>query len=140
MVSAQLGSLPIRVATWWEDPMIYSTLSTTPIKCWNTTLGQPGPVQIATSGTWQGKSIGLTGGEGKEFNHAKIGVSQLATQPLCIFGDMNQQGTLNGDGQGPDASCDSSQNGRGGTFYALANPALLQSLTGLLNGNSAPVQ
>lgn len=140
MVSAQLGGLPLRVATWWADPKIYSTTAATSVKCWNATLGQPGAVQIATSGTWQGQSIGLTGGESKEFNHAKIGVSLLPSRPLCIFGDMNQQGTLNGDGKGLDASCASSQNGRGGTFYALQNPALFHSLTGLLSGASAPVE
>jgi len=140
MVSAQLGSLPIRVANWWADPMIYSTTAATPVKCWEPTLGQPGEVQIATSGTWQGKSIGLQGGEGTTFNHAKVGVSLLTARPLCIFGDMNQQGTLDGDGKGLDASCASSQNGRGGTFYVLQNQALFQSLTGLLSGTSAPVQ
>ena len=140
LVSAQLGSLPLRVATWWTDPMIYSTTAATPVKCWDATLGQPGPVQIAISGTWQGQSIGLQGGEGTGFNHAKVGVSQLPAQPLCIFGDMNQQGTLDGHGQGLDASCASSQNGRGGTFYVLENATLFQSLTGLLNANSAPVQ
>lgn len=140
MVSAQLGSLPIRVASWWTDPMIYSTVAASLPNCWVSALGQPGAVQIATSGTWQGKSIGLQGGEGLTFNHAKVGVSLLPAQPLCIFGDMNQQGTLDGDGKGLDASCASSQNGRGGTFYALQNPALFQSLTALLGGNSAPVQ
>ncbi len=139
MVSAQLGSLPLRVASWWEDPTISSTTAATPVKCWNATLGKPGPVQIATSGTWHGKNIGLTGGEGLDFNHAKVGVSLLAARPLCLFGDMNQQGTLNGDGQGQDASCALSQNGRGGMFFVLNNQTLWESLTELLRGESAPV-
>jgi hypothetical protein len=139
MVSAQLGGVPIRVATFWQDPKINSTVAATPVKCWDTTFGQPGQVQIATSGTWQGNSIGLIGGEDSSCNHAKIGVSMLPARPLCIFGDMNQQGTLSGDGSGADA-CASSQNGRGGTFYVLQNTTLFQGLTSLLQGNSAPVQ
>jgi hypothetical protein len=135
LVSAQLGGLPIRAATWWEEPEINSTTATTPIQCWNASLGKAGAVQIAVSGSWQGKSMGLTGGDGSDFNHAKIGVSLDPNHPFCIFGDMNQQGTLNGNGE----SCASSQNGRGGTFYALENSGLFQSLTSLLKGKSAPV-
>jgi Deoxyribonuclease II len=135
MVSAQLGGLPIRAATWWTDPAIPSTTAATPVGCWDAALGAPGAVQIATTGTWQGKSIGLEGGEGTTFNHAKIGVSMDSTRPLCIFGDMNQQGTLSG----ADGTCGSSQNGRGGTFYVLENEALWNSLTALLNGESAPL-
>jgi hypothetical protein len=140
LVSAELGSVPIRTATWWAKPAIDSTTATSLIGCWDSTLGQPNAVQIAISGTWEGKSIGFKGGEGKQFNHAKIGVSTDPQKDLCIFGDLNQQGTLNGDGQGLDASCGSSQNGRGGTFYVLEEPSLFHSLTDLLNGDSDPVQ
>jgi hypothetical protein len=137
LVSAQLGGLPIRAATWWADPTIPSTSATSPVTCWQATLGKPGPVQVAISGKWQNETLGLTGGEGKAFNHAKVGVSMLPGQPLCIFGDLNQQGTLNG--TGTPEGCASSQNGRGGTFYVLNEPTLLQGLTSLLQGSSAPV-
>ncbi|MGA2244443.1 MAG: deoxyribonuclease II family protein [Verrucomicrobiota bacterium] len=138
LVSAQLGGLPLRVASWWADPTIPSTSAASSITCWNPALGKPGPVQIAISGKWQSETIGLTGGEGGAFNHAKVGVSLLPAQPLCIFGDMNQQGTINGAGN-PDG-CASSQNGRGGTFYILNEPTLFTGLTSLLQGSSAPVQ
>jgi Deoxyribonuclease II len=72
MVSAVLGGASIRTATWWEshDP-IPSTTASTPIECWDAGLGSPGAVEIATTGTWQGKTIGLEGGLGKNFNHAR---------------------------------------------------------------------
>lgn len=137
-VSAQLGGLAIRAASYWADPTIPSTSASTLISCWNAALGKPGPVQIAISGKWQTETIGLAGGEGKAFNHAKIGVSTQPGQPLCIFGDLNQQGTL--DGSADPAGCASSQNGRGGTFYVLNEPTLFNGLTGLLQGSSAPVR
>jgi hypothetical protein len=137
LVSAQLGSLPLRVASFWADPdKMNSTTATTPVTCWQPVLGKPGPVQIAISGTWQGKSIGLQGVESKDGNHAKIGVSQSNMKPICVFGDLNQQGQLSGSG----AQCGRAQNGRGGTFYALQNQTLWKSLTDLLKGNSAPTQ
>jgi hypothetical protein len=102
--------------------------------CWSNTLGQPGAVEIATTGQWAGKAIGLTGGSGPDFNHAKIGVSTSGTAHYAIFGDMNQQGALSG----PD--CASSQNGRGGLFYVIDNQALSSSLANLIKGNSAPVK
>ncbi|HUC84593.1 MAG TPA: deoxyribonuclease II family protein [Candidatus Acidoferrales bacterium] len=138
LVSAQLGGLPIRAATWWADPTIPSTSATTPVTCWEPGLGQPGAVQIAISGRWQNKTIGLTGGEANSFNHAKIGVSMLQGQPWCIFGDLNQQGTLSS--AGDPAGCASAQNGRGGTFYVLNEPTLFKGLTSLLQGSSAPVK
>jgi hypothetical protein len=133
LVSSQLGGAPLRVACFWASPAINSTTAATPLACWAASLGKPGAVQIATSGVWQGKAIGLTGGEDKTCNHAKIGVCQASN--LCIFGDMNQQGTLGGNGQ----SCDISQNGRGGMFYVLEQASLCSSLTALLNGNTAPL-
>lgn len=140
MISAALGGLPLRAATWWEEPEIFSTDASTPVTCWNMQeLGVPGPVQIATTGTWQGKSIGLQGGEGTTFNHAKIGVSLDASQPLCIFGDMNQQGTLCGIAK-EKIPCAASQNGRGGLFYVVDNKELYASVSALLRGDSAPVR
>jgi hypothetical protein len=133
LVSAQLGGLPLRMACFWTAPAINSTTAATPLACWAASLGKPGAVQIATSGTWQGKSIGLTGGEDKSGNHAKIGISQASN--LCIFGDLNQQGTLGGSGQ----ACDISQNGRGGMFYVLEQATLCSGLAALLNGNTAPL-
>lgn len=133
MVSAQLGAVPLRVANFWQPPEIDSTTAATPIACWTPSLGAAGAVQIATSGTWQGKSIGLLGGADNTCNHAKIGVSLASS--LCIFGDMNQQGTLGGPGQ----NCESSQNGRGGTFYVLNQASLCTDLTALLKGNTAPL-
>ncbi len=138
IISAQLGGLPLRVANWWAEPFIYSTTADTAIACWPEGMGKPGAVEIATTGTWDGKPIGLTGGEGTNHNHAKIGVSTDDTQPLCIFGDMNQQGALAPGYAYAAQTCSSSQNGRGGTFYVLENKTLFASLTALLSGDTAP--
>ncbi len=132
MVSSFLGGVALRAATWWAEPEIYSTTAGTTIGCWSNTLGKPGPVEIATTGRWAGQVIGLTGGDGPDFNHAKVGVSTSGAQHYVIFGDMNQQGTLSG------PNCDSSQNGRGGLFYVLDNKALSDSVTSLISGDSAP--
>jgi len=130
-VSAVLGGVPLRTATWWATPEIYSTTASASIGCWSTTLGKPGPVEIATTGHWSGKEIGLTGGLGTNFNHAKLGVSTSPNDHFAIFGDMNQQGTISG------SNCASSQNGRGGTFYVVTNQQLADSLTSLLAGSTA---
>jgi hypothetical protein len=74
-----------------------------------------------------GKTIGLSAGA----SHAKLGVSLDPTQPFTIFGDMNQQGSLSG-------KCGSSQNGRGGMFFVLADPQLYASMRQLLDGETAP--
>jgi hypothetical protein len=132
MVSAMLGGEPLRVASWWTRPEIPSTTATTPVACWNTSLGKSGAVEIATSGTWSGKSIGLEGMAEPDGNHAKVGVS-TGTHAYSIFGDMNQQGALSG-------KCDSSQNGRGGLFYVVDNPPLASAIKDLLKGSSAPAQ
>jgi hypothetical protein len=134
MVSAVLGGIPLRTATWWASPEIYSTDASTPVSCWSPSLSTPGPVEIATSGTWNGKTFGLTGGLGTNYNHAKLGVSTSGTSHYAIFGDMNQQGTLSGN------DCSSSQNGRGGLFYALTDPQLSASLSSLISGATAPTQ
>jgi hypothetical protein len=139
LVSAQLGGLPLRVATWWVNPnAIYSTPSGHLPQCWAPGLGKPGAVEIALSGNWRGTPLGLKGGPGKKFNHAKIGISTDAKRPISIFGDMNQQGALE---PGADAKvnlCTVHQNGRGGTFYVLRHSKLHASLTQLLRGDTAP--
>jgi hypothetical protein len=131
MVSAMLGGESLRVATWWTDPEIPSTDATTAVRCWDQSLGKPGAVEIATSGTWGGKSIGLEGLDAPSGNHAKIGVS-TGTHSYAIFGDMNQQGSLSG------PNCDSSQNGRGGLFYVVDNSQLFSSVRDLISGAAAP--
>lgn len=164
MVSALLAGVPLRVASWWTDPKIPSTTASTSIGCWDASLPKPGAVEIATTGTWQGKTLGFRGVSEPEGNHAKIGVSTtlgrtqpqgrppnrhcsendsapecaplrnaclFGTCPYVIFGDMNQQGTLSG------PNCDSSQNGRGGLFFVLRDPALYQSVQQLLQGQTA---
>src|SRR6185437_9359850 len=133
MVSARLGSVNLRAATWWANPAIPSTTADSTITCWDESLGRPGAVDIATTGSWKGTVFGLKGGLGTNFNHAKIGVSTSGTNPYAIFGDENQQGTLDG-------KCSSSQNGRGGTFYVVTNAALNKSVGNLIAGDSAPVQ
>jgi hypothetical protein len=132
MVSALLGGVALRTATWWASPKIYTTTSSAGIECWDQTLANPGPVEIATTGQWAGKEFGLGGGMGPNFNHAKIGVSTSGDTHFAIFGDMNQQGAVSG-------RCGSSQNGRGGLFYVINNATLSESLTDLLKGNSAPI-
>ncbi len=52
MVSAMLGGEPLRAATWWTRPEIPTTTATTDIGCWDESLGKPGAIEIATSGTW----------------------------------------------------------------------------------------
>lgn len=139
MVSARLGGdtsapgLDLRVASWWTNPKINSTKSGDTPSCWDAALGIPGAVEIATSGMWENTKLGLEGGLGHDYNHAKIGISKDDSKPLCIFGDMNQQGALS-------ENCSSSQNGRGGMFFVLENQELFESLTSLLAGESAPEQ
>ncbi|TND07905.1 MAG: deoxyribonuclease II [Bacteroidetes bacterium] len=140
MVSAKLNSLPMRVASWWASPQIYSTDGKSMPSCWSASLGKPGPVEIATTGNWAGTTIGLEGGDGDGYNHAKIGISKDSSKPVCVFGDMNQQGGLCPGYAYANQKCNSSQNGRGGTFYVLNNAALFKSLSQLLAGQSAPVK
>ncbi|WP_213807385.1 deoxyribonuclease II family protein [Granulicella sp. dw_53] len=131
LVSSVLHGVSLRTATWWTRPAIPSTTSTTSIDCWSDTLEKPGSVQIATSGIWDSTVIGLTGGPGGNFNHAKIGVSISGADEMAIFGDMNQQGALSG-------NCKSSQNGRGGLFYVVRNKDLAHGVLKLMQGNTAP--
>ncbi len=131
MMSAELDGAPLRTATWWARPRIPSTTVSTRIACWNNKLGKPGPVEIATSGQWDGTTFGLEGGPGPNFNHAKIGISTSGQRHYVIFGDLNQQGTLSG------KNCGSSQNGRGGLFYVISDKALAESVADLIKGSSA---
>ena len=131
MVSAVLGGVSLRTATWWASPKIYSTTAATKIACWDDSLGEPGPVAIATTGQWDGKGFGLKGGPGPDFNHAKLGVSTAGDNHFSIFGDMNQQGTLSGQ------NCASSQNGRGGLFYVIDNKVLSDGISNLIEGETA---
>ena len=136
MVSAVLGGIPLRAATWWASPYISSTTSETSIPCWDTALaaglvrGKPGAVDIASSGTWgnPAKTFVLESSPGTNGNHAKIGVSTTPSDHYVVFGDENQQGTLGGPGQ----DCGSSQNGRGGMFFVLQNEKLSTSLGALI--------
>lgn len=131
MVSALLDGISLRTATWWAAPQIPTTTNSTSVKCWDQSLSKPGAVQIATTGTWAGKTIGLTGGASPDHNHAKIGVSLTGDDSLAIFGDMNQQGSLSG------PNCKSSQNGRGGLFYVVNNKELSDSVGKLIAGSTA---
>ena len=119
--------------------MIPTTTPSTNVKCWDPSLTtKPGAVEIAKTGSWDGMTIGLTGGASKDHNHAKIGVSLSGNNSYSIFGDMNQQGTLV-----PvirphkPPSCASSQNGRGGLFYVVNNKDLSDSVTQLISGETA---
>lgn len=134
MVSSVLGGVSLRAATWWTNPEIDSTTASTKIACWSDSLANPGAVEIATTGQWDGKTFGLTGGMGTNFNHAKIGVSTSGDRHYAIFGDMNQQGSASG------PKCSSSQNGRGGLFYVVNDATLFEGITDLIKGESAPVK
>jgi len=132
MVSALLGGISLRTATWWASPKIYSTTVSTEIGCWSDALATPGAVQIATTGKWEDAEFALTGGPSANGNHAKMGVSISGDHYYSIFGDMNQQGTLSG------PKCSSSQNGRGGLFYVIDNFTLSEELKSLIAGGTAP--
>ena len=125
LVSALLGGKSLRAATWWAAPKIPATTARTKIGCWDQSLGKPGSVAIAKSGHWAGKTFGLTGGVGPNFNHAKIGVSTTGAHHYAIFGDMNQQGAITG-------NCGSSQDGRGGLFYVVEDAELSSSVGKLI--------
>src|SRR5262249_5267264 len=130
MVSAAMGGIALRTATWWAAPKIYSTKKTP--GCWEDELDPPGPVQIATTGEWDERPFKLVGSA----NHAKIGVSISGEAHYSIFGDMNQQGAATGS----DYECERSQNGRGGLFFVVKNRALSESITDLIHGDTAPTQ
>src|SRR6185437_1002314 len=131
MVSATLDGVDLRTATWWANPRIPTTTSSTTIACWDSSLGTPRAVEIATTGQFSGKALGLQGVASSSGNHAKIGVSLSGTHHYTILGDMNQQGALSG-------NCKSSQNGRGGLFYVIDDDALSTPITDLITGDTAP--
>jgi hypothetical protein len=131
MVSSVLDGVSLRAATWWANPQIPSTTSSTTIDCWDPSLSTPGAVEIATSGHFAGKTFGLQGIAAPDGNHAKIGVSTSGTHHYTIFGDMNQQGAISG-------TCKSSQNGRGGLFFVIDDAELSSSVRDLISGDSAP--
>lgn len=131
MVSSVLDGVSLRAATWWANPPIPSTTSSTTIECWDPSLSKPGAVEIATSGHFGGKTFGLKGIAGPDGNHAKIGISTSGTHHYAIFGDMNQQGAISG-------NCKSSQNGRGGLFFVIDDAELYTSVKDLISGDSAP--
>ena len=138
MISALLGGHALRTANWWAEPdALPSTTASTPIGCWDPSLGKPGAVEIALTGKWGDQTLGLAGsstGMGSNFNHGKIGVSTSANDSDTIFGDMNQQGSLS------PPNCDASQNGRGGLFFVLGDKQLHDSIAQLIAGTSVPVE
>lgn len=131
MVSALLGGEPLRAATWWANPEIPTTTASTPVGCWDPSLGAPGAVEIAATGIWNGTTLGFDGVGEPDGNHAKIGVS-TGDHSYTVFGDLNQQGTLSG------PHCDSSQNGRGGLFFVIEDAQLFNSVRSLIQGETAP--
>ena len=143
MVSAQLNELDLRVVSWWASPAIYSTKAGAVPGCWAPGLGTPGEVEIATTGIWKGVTFSVIGDNYQNSNHAKLGISKDPKRPISIFGDENQQGALKVgyDKTGYYAThtqqCDSSQNGRGGTFYVLKDQGMWESMTELFKGKSA---
>lgn len=142
LVSAVLSRAPseagpaLRTATWWASPQIPSTEEPGDPGCWGYE-GHSGPVAIATTGSWNGQSMSLTG-SGSSGNHAKIGVSLFGPPWYTIFGDLNQQGALADDPRTTRDECASSQNGRGGMFFVVDNRALHDSVFRLIAGSTAP--
>jgi len=134
-VSSRLGGENLLTATWWAYPKIASTRSAADVHCWDPLLtAAPGRVDVAVSANWEGTPVAFTGGP----NHAKLGVSLDGGHGYAIFGDLNQQGQL-GDPQNPNApNCGSSQNGRGGMFFVIANPTLRNGIVKLIAGKVAP--
>ncbi len=144
-VSAVLGKVPLRVASFWQLDVINSTPGRTQPDCWPDAVKStsPGAVQIALTGIWNGTTIGLSGtaqksASGKNIgaNHAKLAVSTDGSS-LTIFSDMNQDGAISPVGT---LTCTSSQNGRGGLFFVVENVALHDSVAALLTGKSAPLR
>jgi hypothetical protein len=128
MVSALLGGVSLRVASWWAVPQIDTTTVAGAPDCWDSSLPPPNAVEIAATGAFAGRTYGLTGGLGTDFNHAKVGVSTSGAAHYAIFGDMNQQGKLSG------PVCASSQNGRGGLFYVVDDAELYDNVKAMIAG------
>src|SRR5262249_31236934 len=119
MVSAILGGAQLTVATWLTGPHQIDDTKPGRPGCWDQTLGTPGAVTNADTGTWLKKVFGLPGGPSPDRNHEKIGVSTPAK--YAIFGDLNQEGTLS-------EPCNVSQNTRGGIFFVVESETLSASL------------
>lgn len=141
LVSALLNGMPLRVASFWSGSKIYSTTSKTRTSCLSKDFGSPGAIQIALTGSWNGKTIGLSGSSQKNSdgdplgaNHAKIGVSTEDGSSLTVLADMNQDGVLSGTG----SACAVSQNVRGGMFFVLDDQGLHDGITKLIAGKTAP--
>ncbi len=132
MVSAALGGVSLRTATWWAAPRIYTTTRSKKIGCWDDSLKRPGRVEVALTGEWQATTISLIGGA----NHAKIGVSISGGEHYAIFGDLNQQGATSGTVQ----NCARSQNGRGGLFFVVNDKRLHEDIAALVDGDTAPTR
>jgi hypothetical protein len=143
MVSSVLDSTPLRVASWRTDKD-YGSASKFPEspdwssshECWDDSLTNPsGAVDIATSGSWDNQPFSLNAmGPADNGNHAKVAVSTGGDHPYSVFGDMNEQGKL----EGTKAQCGNSQNGRGGLFFVVEDQKLHDSVSGLISGDSAP--
>ncbi len=136
-VSAELGGANLRVATFYDSDKIESTTQAGKPTCWDASLSIPGTVENAKTGSWPDPSTGNKvtlqfGSSPSNGNHAKIGVTTSGT-PMAIFGDENQQGGLGPVGT---PGCAAAQNGRGGTFYAVQDPQLAESLGQLMSGDS----
>ena len=127
MVSAVLGGVPLRVATWYSQNKIPDTDGQSTPGCWDPSLGAPGAVTNATKGHWGNKQFGLTGGASADRNHAKIGVAVPGN--LVIFGDMNQEGAVT-------PNCKVSQNARGGLFFVVDDEPLARAVRNLLSPSS----
>jgi hypothetical protein len=135
MVSAVLDGIPLRVASWWNNKKIFTTTESSRITCWDKSLPQPGPVEIALTGMWERNIFGLHGGPSPDSNHAKVGVSTSPEHAYAIFGDMNQEGAsskANG--------CDNAQNVRGGLFFVVEDEPLHGSVRDLIAGETAPTR
>ena len=131
LVSALLGALPLRTATWWTNPdKIPDTRDDSPIDCWDANLARPGRVESSATGVWNGTPFGLIG-TAHDGNHAKFAVSLDPAQPLVVFADMNQEGALNA-ADNSHAHCKASQNSRGGLFFVLENTELTAQVTALI--------
>jgi hypothetical protein len=140
MVSALLGSADERSATWWASPRIPTTTRKTKIGCWEGALKlenkKAGAVVIAKNGNWGSFKFGLL----STHNHAKVGVTTSGSRHYAIFGDLNQQGTLDPVKKAhKKPMCARSQNARGGLFFVVENETLFKSLSDLLEGGSEPV-
>jgi hypothetical protein len=136
-VSAELGGSNLRVATFYSTDRIESTAQAGKPTCWDLSLGVPGAVENAKTGSWPDPSTGQKvifdfASSPSNGNHAKIGVT-TSGKPMAIFGDENQQGGLGPVGP---LGCAAAQNGRGGIFYALQDPQLAASLGQLMAGDS----